>query len=281
MPLRTRIYGSLMNCEIEEYLKHNDIIIVPVGVTEVHGGFPVDAETVLAEGIGLKMAEACDGLVLTGLPYFFPGSTVTGRATVSISVRTGIDYLMALAKSLYRQGFRRQIYTSLHMPAYLTISAVIRDFFDETGVPLVYIDAAKLQFGPCAGIFPDIFAGFHAMTAGAYKLRGRLDDVPLTTDHDYDVPSTTAAFGRMGSMAYASGGVGSFLGATTDHMPTPKFPDRETLEKWADEGIGYIEKMVAYMDVPGVAEDMRKLKAFTDDVRAKYPWVTYADAAGI
>ncbi len=56
-------------------------------------------------------------------------------------------------------------------------------------------------------------------------------------------------------------------------MPTPRFPDAETLEKWADEGIGYIEKMVAYMDMPGVAEDMKKLKDFTDEVRRKYPWV--------
>ena len=39
-------------------VKRNDIIIVPVGTTEMHGGLPLDCETVLSEAIALKMAEA-------------------------------------------------------------------------------------------------------------------------------------------------------------------------------------------------------------------------------
>lgn len=31
MELRTRILPKLLNSEVEEYLQHNDIIIVPVG----------------------------------------------------------------------------------------------------------------------------------------------------------------------------------------------------------------------------------------------------------
>ena len=39
--MRTRILGKMLNSEVQEYLKHNDIIIVPVGTTEMHGGFPL------------------------------------------------------------------------------------------------------------------------------------------------------------------------------------------------------------------------------------------------
>lgn len=63
--MRTRIFEKMLNDEIEAYLSRNDIIIVPVGTTEMHGGFPVDVETVAGEAIALKMAERCDGLVLT------------------------------------------------------------------------------------------------------------------------------------------------------------------------------------------------------------------------
>lgn len=70
MELRTRILPKMLNSEVEEYLTHNDIIIVPVGTVEMHGGFPLDSETVISEAYALKMAEACDGLVLTGLPLF-------------------------------------------------------------------------------------------------------------------------------------------------------------------------------------------------------------------
>ena len=102
---------------VEEYLQHNDIIIVPVGTVEMHGGFPLDSETVISEAYALRMAEACDGLVLTGLPYFYAGATASGRGTVQVSVRQGIDYLSAIAHSLLRQGFKRQIYISFHGPA--------------------------------------------------------------------------------------------------------------------------------------------------------------------
>ena len=65
MELRTRFLPKLLNSEVDEYLKSNDIIIVPVGTVEMHGGLPLDSETVISEAFALKMAEACDGLVLT------------------------------------------------------------------------------------------------------------------------------------------------------------------------------------------------------------------------
>ena len=68
MELRTRILPKMMNSEVEEYLRHNDLIIVPVGTVEMHGGLPLDCETVISEAVGLNMAEAGDGLLLTGLP---------------------------------------------------------------------------------------------------------------------------------------------------------------------------------------------------------------------
>lgn len=37
MELRTRFLPKLLNSEVDEYLKSNDIIIVPVGTVEMHG----------------------------------------------------------------------------------------------------------------------------------------------------------------------------------------------------------------------------------------------------
>ena len=83
MKMRTRILGRMLNSEVQQYLERNDIIIVPVGTTEMHGGMPLDCETVVSEAIGLKMAEACDALLLTGLPYFYAfgrGSTTWAQS---------------------------------------------------------------------------------------------------------------------------------------------------------------------------------------------------------
>ena len=176
--MRTRILPRMLNDEVEEYLSRNDIIIVPVGTVEMHGGFPLDSETTISEAFALEMAEACDGLVLTGLPYFYAGATASGRGTVQVSVREGIDYLMAVANSLLRQGFKRQIYISFHGPAHMTCSPMVRDFFDETGVPILYMDLTMQMMKNARDIFTSMDS-FHAITVGAYQKMNRLSDVPL------------------------------------------------------------------------------------------------------
>ena len=54
MDMRTRILPKMLNSEVQEYLKRNDIIIVPVGTVEMHGGFPLDCETVISEAYALS-----------------------------------------------------------------------------------------------------------------------------------------------------------------------------------------------------------------------------------
>ena len=78
--MRTRILPRMLNDEAETYLTRNDVIIVPVGTVELHGGLPLDSETVISEAFALRMAEAADGLVLTGLPYFYAGATASDAA---------------------------------------------------------------------------------------------------------------------------------------------------------------------------------------------------------
>ena len=264
MEMRTRILPHLLNSEVEEYLKHNDIIIVPVGTVEMHGGFPLDSETVISEAYALKMAEACDGLVLTGLPYFYSGATASGRGTVQVSIRQGIDYLSAIAHSLLRQGFKRQIYISFHGPAHMTCSPMVRDFFDETGVPIMYMDM-MIQFNKSARDLFKSMDSFHAITVGAYQIMNRLEHVPFTTEFTHQNPQSCAPFDDIFGMAYQSAAIGYCFGEPGDHMSTTAIPDAETRQKLADEGQEIIEKMVERMDMPHVVEQMQKLQEYNKE----------------
>ena len=272
--MRTRIFGKMLNSEVQDYLAHNDIIIVPVGTTEMHGGFPLDCETVISEAYALKMAEACDGLVLTGLPYFYAGATASGRGTVQVSVRQGIDYLGAIARSLLRLGFKRQVYISFHGPAHMTICPMIRDFYDETGVPILYLDA-MIHMNKCKDLFTS-FLAFHDITVGAYKIMNRLDDVPLVTGYDHKNPQSCAPFQDLFSLGYQSAAVGYCFGENGDHMATPDIPDIETRNAMADRGEELINKMVANMDMPHVVEQLRKLEQYGLENEEKYPWMPSA-----
>lgn len=275
MELRTRILPKMLNSEVEEYLSQNDIIIVPVGTVEMHGGFPLDSETVISEAYALKMAEACDGLVLTGLPYFYAGATASGRGTVQVSIRQGIDYLSAIAHSLLRQGFKRQGYISFHGPAHMTCSPMVRDFFDETGVPILYMDLTMQMSHSAKDLFKDLNS-FHAITVGAYKMMGRLQDVPITTAYTHQRPQTCAPFNDLFGLAYQSAAIGYCFAEQGDHMSTTAIPDEAARDRLADEGEALIKKLVKRMDMPHVVEQMRKLEAYNDAVAAEKPWMPSA-----
>ena len=276
MEMRTRILGKMLNAEVQEYLERNDIIIVPVGTTEMHGGFPLDCETVISEAYCLKMAESCDGLVLTGLPYFYSGATASGRGTVQVSIRQGIDYLGAIARSLLRLGFKRQIYLSFHGPAHMTICPMIRDFYDETGVPALYMDC-MMQFQKNMDLFSKAgFGAFHDITVGAYKIMNRLDDVPLVTGFDHRNPQSCAPFQDLFSLGYQSAAVGYCFGENGDHMATPDIPDIETRNAKAEVGADLICKMVERMNMPHVVEQLRKLEEYGLENEKKYPWMPSA-----
>ena len=272
--MRTRIFGKMLNNEVQDYLSRNDIIIVPVGTTEMHGGFPLDCETVISEAYALKMAESCDGLVLTGLPYFYAGATASGRGTVQVSIRQGIDYLGAIARSLLRLGFKRQVYLSFHGPAHMTICPMIRDFYDETGVPILYMDM-MMQFGKNKDLFTS-FTAFHDITVGAYKIMNRLDDVPLVTGYDHRNPQSCAPFQHLFGLGYQSAAVGYCFGENGDHMATPDIPDIATRDAMAEAGANYICKMVERMDMKHVVEQMQKLEAYGLENEQKYPWMPSA-----
>ena len=274
--MRTRILGKCLNSEVQEYLQRNDIVIVPVGTTEMHGGFPLDSETVISEAYALKMAESCDGLVLTGLPYFYAGATASGRGTVQVSVRQGIDYLGAIARSLLRLGFKRQVYLSFHGPAHMTICPMVRDFYDETGVPILYMDM-MMQFGKNRDLFASAgFGAFHDITVGAYKIMNRLEDVPLVTGYDHKEPQSCAPFNDLFGLGYQSAAVGYCFGENGDHMATPDIPDIETRNAKAALGADLICKMVDRMDMPHVVEQLRKLEAYGLENEEKYPWMPSA-----
>lgn len=285
MELRSRFLPKLLNSEVEAYLEEKDIIIVPVGTVEMHGGLPLDCETVISEAVALKMAEACDGLVLSGLPYFYAGATASGRGTTQVSVRQGIDYLGAIARSLLRQGFQRQIYISLHGPAHMTCSPMVRDFFDETGVPILYMDMTMQMFGAAKDLFqaedmqknPTAFMEkLDGMFLGAYDILGRLEDVPLTTEFFSMKPQTVAPFNGLFNMAYQSGSVGYCFGDPRDHASTTALPTPGRRQELADEGKRRIDELVKRLDMPGVVENLARLKGFEDGVMERFPWMPAA-----
>ncbi len=126
------------------------------------------------------MAEKVDGLVLDGLKYFYNGSCATGKGTVRMSVRDGYDYLKAIAYSLLSQGFKRQIYVTGHGTSELTLGALVGDFFDETKVPIAWMDQMTVTNFARSRVGEEVakqYNIFQDVTYGSYQITGQKEDL--------------------------------------------------------------------------------------------------------
>lgn len=171
--MRTRVYNKMTGREVEGYLtRGGKTMYVAVGVTEVHGAMPIDCEGIFPEAVALALAEETDGLAMVNMPYFFPGGTVISNATVQVSVRESIDYLMMITRSLVSQGFDKIFSLSGHGPARLYIDAMCRDFFQETKVHVCHLNLMYVmqKLGSSTG-----FGAFEKMIYGAYKMMHQME----------------------------------------------------------------------------------------------------------
>lgn len=256
--MRTRYLTSLTNTEIEEYLRRNDIIFIPVGNVEVHGGLPTDCEYVAPLAFAQKMAEEADGLVLPYLAYFFPGGTVVGKGTVYVTPSEGLAYLKMIARSLLRQGFRRQVYLSAHGPSPQTLSPLVREFFDETKDPILYIETGSL--------IRNVKGDFNKVLFGAYSVVGRLEDIPLNVNQVMPEHPSDPGLSKLQRLGPGSGAVGAYFGDPGEHGGLARPITAEQRSAWAKEGVATMEAAIKAADIKGIMQALRDHDIFTREV---------------
>jgi creatinine amidohydrolase len=100
--------------QLEEYLRRDDRIVLPVGSTEQHAYLSLETDNIIAERLAVEAAEPLGIPVLPVLAYgitpgfgAFPGSPTLRLETFAAVVRDILD-------SLYGQGFRRFLIANAH-----------------------------------------------------------------------------------------------------------------------------------------------------------------------
>lgn len=274
--MRTRFLTKMTHDEVVEYRKRNDIIFVPFGTVEVHGTFPLDVEQTTPEAFALCMAEKVDGLVLGELPYFYPGASPISPGTIQMSVESGIRYLKEIAHSLLNQGFRRQIYLSFHGPAFLTAGTLVVDFFDETKVPISYIDLTQaVQYATAHGVeiedHDNLFFGAYEILNRKHEL---VVDPAIMAEPKRDSETSIDHFSHFRKYAHPSGSVGFYFVRPEDHAGMKgALKSVEERDAVCKKGAQQIRSVVECMDMPGYVEAMR----YVDDETAKVIIPKYVD----
>jgi len=258
-PLRSRYFTTLTNVEVEKYLQYNDLIFIPVGNVQAHGVLPVDCEYVAAEALALKMAEETNGLIFPYLQFTYPGDGIVGRGTVHVSPAEGVAYLKPLARSLLRQGFKRQIYVTVgNDAAPETVSPLVLEFFYETKTPALYIEGDVL--------LRKVNADFTKVMFGAYSAVNRLNDIPVNLTPvvpKHDIDQGLAKLRMINSSGGARDGVVGFAMFEDDAGAPVKAVTAEQRDAWAKEGTQMIDAAVKQADMKKVVQSLLEHQRFT------------------
>src|SRR5947209_9753240 len=270
--LHTRDMTRLSQVQVADYLKRSDIIFIPVGAVETNGIMPSDRDYVSPMAYAMTMADELDALYMPGLIWSYPGTTMIAPATVNISPTQGLDFLRAVAQSLLRDGFRRQVYISSGQgPAPLTAGTLVREIYDVEHVPILYIDMdtylPKLKL-PADSRSKALY--------GAHYITGRIVDLPLKGDYGEaeskaagPIPENTGLAG-LGKLGYSGSlSLGSWVPDVMAHGSgrEPELPaTAEEREEWGKQGASQIRAIVKQMRLTEAMADLKMHDEYTNQV---------------
>ena len=266
--LHTRDLTRLSQLQVGEALKQTDIIFIPVGAVETNGIMPSDRDYIWPLAYAMTMAEETGGLYMPGLMWSYPGTTVVAPATIYMPPHTGTEFLKVIARSLLRQGFRRQVYISAsHGPAPLTVGTLVREFFEETHVPILYINMDS--YLPRLKLTPEQYT---KTLYGAHWMTGRLEDLPLKGDYGAvemsHVPENVglATLGKLGFSGSLT--LGSWVADVMAHgSGKDVLPETAAQrEEWGRAGRDEVVAIVKRMQMGPAMDALRQHDRYTQEV---------------
>jgi creatinine amidohydrolase len=124
--------------EVGEYLKENDVIMIPMGSTEKHGAHcPLGTDSLTTMGVvetAAELAETCyTPLIPVGYSPHHMGEVGQGTGTLTFSGDTYRRVVYEMAMSMIYHGFNKIVFVSHHGSNSKVIDDVLRKIRYETG----------------------------------------------------------------------------------------------------------------------------------------------------
>jgi creatinine amidohydrolase len=100
--------------QLEEYLKNDDRVVLPVGSTEQHAYLSLETDNIIAERLAVEAAEPLGVPVLPVLAYGITPGFAAFPGSPSLRLETFAAVLRDILESLHGQGFRRFLIANAH-----------------------------------------------------------------------------------------------------------------------------------------------------------------------
>ena len=130
----------LSSKEVANYLKRNDMVILPVGCIEMHGPtIPLGCDAIHAWATSILLSEKWKCLVAPPVYYAYPGASGPWPGTVDISPEITVEYLKEIVLAFLKGGFNRVVLCGTHGPLNFIFGMVVRSIYQKTGKVVVGI----------------------------------------------------------------------------------------------------------------------------------------------
>ncbi len=100
--------------QIEQYLKHDDRAVLPLGCTEQHAYLSLSVDSILSEHVALDAAEPLGVPVFPVIPYGPTASFMAYPGTVSLQLKTYLVLVRDVLDSIVAHGFKRILVVNGH-----------------------------------------------------------------------------------------------------------------------------------------------------------------------
>lgn len=235
--------------QVEDYLKRERIVVVPVGSTEQHGpAGPLGVDTYVAITLAEDVAERTG--VLCAPPMWFGDSShhMGFPGTISLRTETLIQVIRDVGRSLARHGFDRIILINGHKGSNLAaLNSAVRALHEEELPGVLFVVADPLALARSAA--PDIkstnehHAGELELSHILYRFPG-LVRTDLLTDEHADFESVFGGFVGNDLFGPAPDGVEIHFSGAEEREFAPTGSLSASTGASADKGKAYHDHMV-------------------------------------
>ena len=127
--------GEMSWPEFAEYVKENEMIIIPVGVLEEHGHHnPLGTDTYIAEKAAYEIGKLAEVAVAPVMPYGYTTNITDFPGTISLDPLLYRKLLVSYAESYIRHGIKKILFVNGHGGNTDALQMVSRDIFEKHGV---------------------------------------------------------------------------------------------------------------------------------------------------
>jgi len=143
----------------ERVPSQTDLVILPVGTIEAHGGSPLGTDNIIPGAMARDLAPRLGGLIAPPVPYGVTDSLLPYPGSTTVSSTTFEAYLFEAVAGLVRAGFRRVVLLNGHGGQTSEVNRVVGRLWDATEAFTVAVEWWGLAVQISYDVYGEVASG--------------------------------------------------------------------------------------------------------------------------